>query len=585
MIRKSGWLVLLSMLVVVSLSVVLFAGRMIKFGMVSALEEAVQAEVNVDSVSLNFAPLGLEIVGLQITDRANPTHNSVSFARAAASLELWPALLGYWIVDELSVDGMAYGLARKSPGEVYHRAEKDEEAKQGFTVGAQDLPDQDELIARMDLKTPVKAQALADVASEEMAALGQLQNQLPSEAQLKQYEAQIKALTDSKIKDANDLAKKTEELKAIKAQLEQEQAKLKQLSKQIVASKNKQQQALAELKAASDSDWDKAQQLANLSDGGLAGIAQILLGEAWAGKLAQVQALYAMVEPYLDQGGASGKTQADETAGDEQVLPNRLLPLPHQPYPDFLIKQANVSWLMAGGEVAMKAKNITAQHALINSPTTFTMQAANLPKLKAFNLNGELAILDQLKSKLTWALSDYGFEQLALGSGNTSLQLLAGSLTSEGSLALLGDQITQKSNFTLLQPTFEKVGGDAMAQLVDVLNKQQTLPFAIAASGSIEAPKVRVSSSLDKLFADAVSGKAKEKIAQYQSSLKEKFEQKYQAALANQGDWAAQISAQSSQVDSVESSIEELLSAQLAGVESQAKDKLKDSLLKKMGGN
>jgi len=573
------------MLVVVSLSVVLFAGQMIKFGMVSALEEAVQAEVNIEHVGVNFAPLGLEITGLQITDRANPTHNSVSFARAAASLELWPALLGYWIVDELSVDGMAYGLARKSPGDVYHRAEKDEEAEQGFSVSAQDLPNQDELIARMDLKTPAKAQALADVASEEVAALGQLQNQLPSEAQLKQYEAQIKALTDSKIKDANDLAKKTEELKAIKAQLEREQVKLKQVSKQIVASKNKQQQALAELKAASDSDWDKAQQLANLSDGGLAGIAQILLGEAWAGKLAQVQALYAMVEPYLDQGGASGKPQADEAAGAGQVLPNRLLPLPNQPYPDFLIKQANVSWLMAGGEVAMNAKNITAQHALINSPTTFTMQAANLPKLKAFNLNGELAILDQLKSKLTWALSDYGFEQLALGSGNTSLQLLAGSLTSEGSLALLGDQITQRSNFTLLQPTFEHLGGEAMAQLVNVLNKQQTLPFAIAASGSVEAPKIRVSSSLDKLLADAVSGKAKEKIAEYQSSLKEKFDQKYQAALASQGDWAAQISAQSSQVDSVESSIEDLLSAKLAGVESQAKDKLKDSLLKKMGGN
>ncbi|BFM12245.1 hypothetical protein R50072_23980 [Simiduia litorea] len=584
MIRKSGWLVLLSMLVVVSLSVYLFAGRMLKFGMVSALEEAVQAEVNIDYVGVNFAPLGLEIEGLQVTDRANPTHNSVSFERAAASLEMWPALLGYWIIDELSVDGMAYGLARKSAGEVFHRAEKDEEAEQGFSVSAQDLPDQDELIARMDLKTPAKAQALADVASEELAALGKLQEQLPNEAQLKQYETQIKALTDSKIKNANDLAEKTQALKAIKAQLEQEKAKLKQVSKQIAASKTKQQEALAELKAASDSDWSKAQQLANLSEGGLAGIAQILLGEAWASKLAQVQALYAMVEPYLEQTSASGESRTDEGASDEPVLPNRILPLPRQPYPNLLVKQANVSWLMAGGEVQMKAQNITAQHALINSPTNFSMQGLNLPKLKAFNLTGDLAIFDQLTSNLTWTLSDYKFDALALGKGTTRLQLLAGSLMSEGSLGLLGDQVTQTSSFTLMQPMFEQVGSDAMGQLVDVLNKQQRLPFMIAASGSIEAPKVSVTSSVDKLIADAVSGKAKEKIAQYQSSLKEKFDQQYQTALASQGDWVAQLSTQSGELDSVEASIEKLLSAQLAGVESQAKDKLKDSVLNKLGG-
>ena len=583
MIRKSGWLVLLSMLLVVTLVVYLFAGRMIKFGIVNSLEQASQAEVNLDSVNLNFAPFGIELMGLQMTDSANPTHNSISFERAAASVEVWPALLGYWIVDELSVEGMAYGLARKSPGAVFTQSSQEDAAPSSFAFDKQALPDQDELIARLDLKTPAKAQALANTANEELVALGRLQNQLPSEQQLQQYEAQIKALTDSKIKDASDLAQKTEQLKAIKAQLEQEKEKLKNVSNQIAASKNKQAQALAELKAASASDWSKAQQLASLSDGGLAGIAQILLGQAWADKLAQVQALYRMVEPYLENSPASDP-QVTDTANDETVLPNRLLPLPRQPYPDFLIKQAKVSWLMAGGKAEMNAQNITAQHALINSPTTFAMQALDLPKLKSFNLQGELAIYEQLKSKFTWKLSDYGFDDISLGKEGASLQLLAGSLMSDGSFVLLGDQITQASEFTLLKPRFEQQGAGAMAQLVDILNKQQSLPFNIGASGSIESPKVSVTSSVDKIIADAIGGKAKEKVAQYQSSLKAKFDQQYQNGLAGQAGWSSQLSEQSTQVDSAEASIEKMLSAQLAGVEGQVKDKLKDSVFKKIGG-
>ena len=239
---------------------------------------------------------------------------------------------------------------------------------------------------------------------------------------------------------------------------------------------------------------------------------------------------------------------------------------------------------MAGGEAEMNAQNITAQHALINSPTTFAMQALDLPKLKSFNLQRELAIYEQLKSKFTWKLSDYGFDDISLGKEGASLQLLAGSLMSDGSFVLLGDQITQASEFTLLKPRFEQQGAGAMAQLVDILNKQQSLPFNIGASGSIESPKVSVTSSVDKIIADAIGGKAKEKVAQYQSSLKAKFDQQYQNGLAGQAGWSSQLSEQSTQVDSAEASIEKMLSAQLAGVEGQVKDKLKDSVFKKIGG-
>ena len=117
-IRKSGWLVFIVFFAVLLALVYLLAGPAIRIGMVYSLEKAVGSEVNINKVSLELAPLALRINQLQITDAANPTHNSISFGQARASLELWPALLGYYVIDELTVDGLQYGAKRDEPGKV-----------------------------------------------------------------------------------------------------------------------------------------------------------------------------------------------------------------------------------------------------------------------------------------------------------------------------------------------------------------------------------------------------------------------------------------------------------------------------------
>ena len=119
MIRKSGWLVFIIFFAALLVLVYMLAGPAIRLGMVYSLEKAVGAEVNINKVSLQLAPLALEVEDLQITDAANPSHNSLSFTQASASLQLWPALLGYYVIDELTIDGLQYGAQRTQAGEVY----------------------------------------------------------------------------------------------------------------------------------------------------------------------------------------------------------------------------------------------------------------------------------------------------------------------------------------------------------------------------------------------------------------------------------------------------------------------------------
>ena len=579
-IRKSGWLVFIVFVAVLLALVYLLAGPAIRVGMVYSLEKAVGSEVNINKVALELAPLALRINQLQITDAANPTHNSISFGHARASLELWPALLGYYVIDELTVDGLQYGAKRDEPGKVYRQPGADGEKVDLAQLLQVDLPDADTLIARANLQTPAKAEALKQLAQDEQQQLNSIKQQLPNKDSLAQYQQQIKALTDSKIANAADLAAKAEQLQQLKDALNAEKAKVEQVKQQLSQSKTKLQQAVNELKAASKADYANVQQLANLTDGGLAGISQILLGELWAERISQLQSLYLLAKPYLPE-------QLPQSASNdtpEVVLPNRILPLPSQPYPDFWVKTARVNWLIGGGEATIVLNDITAQHKLINSATRFALDVKQLPQLAAFTLNGDFAILEQMVTNLNWQLDGLNLQPLSLGQGDTALDLAAGLLSSSGKLNLTDNHISQSANLVLNAANFNSSGNKYLQQLAGLLNQQQQIPLNISASGLISAPEVSVRSSLDKLLGDALLGEAKQKVAAYQSQLQAKLDSQLQTGLAGQQDWAAMLSQQDGEVADVSASIENMLNAKLADVKDQAKDKLKDKLLNKLGG-
>ncbi|HBN89490.1 MAG: TIGR03545 family protein [Alteromonadaceae bacterium] len=578
--RKSGWLVFIIFFTALLALVYLLAGPAIRLGMVYSLEKAVGAEVNINSVSLKLAPLALQVEDLQITDAANPSHNSFSFNQATAALELWPALLGYYVVNELTVDGLQYGTQRRQPGEVYRTPGADGEKIDIADVLQVDLPNADELIARANLQTPEKAEALKQLALSEQQQLKGLKDKLPGKDTLEQYQADIKALTDSKITNAADLAAKAQQLQQLKDKLNAEKQRVLEAKQQLTQSKDSLQQAVTELKAASEADYAKVQQLANLSDGGLAGISQILLGDVWGQRIAQLQSLYLLAKPYLPD---ELPQQSTEPGEPEVVLPNRILPLPSQPYPDFWIKQARVNWLLGGGEATITMQDITAQHALINSATKFSLDVKQLPQLAAFNLQGDFAILQHMVTNLNWQLEGLNLQPLTLGKDDTALSITDGLISSSGKLNLTDNQISQQASVLLKAANFSSSGNKYLQQLATLLDNQAQIPLNIAATGLVSAPEVSIRSSLDKVIGDALLGEAKQKVAQYQNELKAKLDAQLQQGLAGQQDWASLLTEQDSDISNISDSIENMLNAKLADVKDQAKDKLKDKLLDKLG--
>lgn len=580
MIRKSGWLIFLAFLAVTLFLVYVFAGMAIRIGMTYSLEKIVGAEVNIGDVSVSLAPLAINIDDLQITNKDKPTHNSLSFAHAQAALEVWPALLGYYVVNDLSIDGLAYGVERRSPGKVFRGKNAEPGEKVDLEKMLQlDLPDADELMARANLQTEAKGTALKEQADTQKQQLESLKAKLPKKENLEKIQADIKALTESKIENAADLAAKTQQLKALQDALKSERDNVREVQQQLKQSRDQLQQSVTALRDASTADWQQLQQLANISDGGLAPISQILLGDVWGDRIAQLESLYKLAKPYLPE-----KNNATNTEEAEPVIPNRILPLPRQAYPNFWVKNARINWLIGGGEATISAQDITAQHQLIGNPTRFALDVQRLPKLAAFVLKGDFAIREQMTTNLNWKMDGLALNAMEIGRGDNLLKLTAGVLDSTGSLKLVDNEINQQAQVLLQQPDFSSSGNRYIQQLAELLNKQSQIPLSVGAKGLISAPEVSIRSSLDRLIGDALLGEAKEKIAALQTKLRSQLESKLQEQLGGQTEWLAMLDQQDGETNAIQGSIDEMLKAKLGSVKDGAKSKLKENLLNRIGG-
>jgi uncharacterized protein (TIGR03545 family) len=581
MIRKSGWLIFLTLLAAVLALVYLFLGTAIRFGMVYTLEKAAGAEVNISNVSVSLAPLTLNISELQITDNAKPSHNSISFSNARAVLEVWPALLGYYVINDLSIDGLAYGTERSSPGKVFRGPHADPADKVDFQQLLRlDLPDADELLARADLQTVERGEELTQLAKRQQQVLRDVKSQLPDKAKLEQIQAEIKALTDSKIENAADLTAKAAQLKKLQDTLQIERQKLKDVQQTLSQSRQQLQQAVSAVREASSSDWQKLQNLANIGDNGLAPISQILLGDFWGERIGQLETVYRLVAPYIPEKSA----EAEQTNEPEITLANRILPLPSQPYPDFWIKNARLNWLIGGGEALIELQDITAQHQIINAATRFNAEVTGLPQLSLLKLDGDFAVLEQMVTNVNWQLQGIQVDSMDIGRDDILLKLASATLNTSGKLNLVDNKVDQQARVVLQQAEFGASDNKYVQQLATLLNQQSEIPLNLNASGLISAPEVSIRSPLDKLLADAVLGEAKAKIAELQTELRSKLDSKLQQQLAGQSEWLSMLDQQDSTAESMESNIEQMLNAKLADVKEQARDKLKDKLLDKLGG-
>ncbi len=125
LLRKSGLILVGTVLVIGILLEFLLLDIAVKNGLQSAISSATGAEVNIRKAHLSLAGGKLELKNLQATDPDKPTHNLIQLDTLTTDVSVQDLLRKNYVIERMAGDTLKRDVLRKSPGAVYVKEDKE----------------------------------------------------------------------------------------------------------------------------------------------------------------------------------------------------------------------------------------------------------------------------------------------------------------------------------------------------------------------------------------------------------------------------------------------------------------------------
>lgn len=581
-LKKGALLRLVGGLAVLWLLVFFLFDPALKWGLRKAGQAAAGAKVDIASVRSKWLRGTLDVNGVAVADKNAPMTDLVEASRLGFTLDTGALLRGKAVVREASLEGLRFGVARKTSGALPHppppsKLELAIREKLSASAGA-----------ALGGKPDVKANAAAEVDAAKLNGLKKLDE---AKAKAKEIEDRWKG----KQSEAQDIAKQAQQvgddLKALggggdilkKAQKAAEaQKKLKDLIARVDASRA---QAKADLAEVSDL-YKQADELRNKDINGLlsaAGLptldsqdlARRLLGAQTASRLST--ALHYM--RLAREKAAASKKSAAATAAAQPARRKGLdieFPRAHS-YPRFLLENAKLAGTLdqavMGRDLAVTGllNGVTSNPDLYGKPATLTLSGASSAGESA-KLTGELDQQDDPVGVVArFEGAGFPLAGAALGDGQVGGTLSAGTAKASGELRSTGDEwkgeIVVEASGVKLAPKVA-LDGAAGKAVSDALSSLNRFSVKIGISGKESDLKLAFSSNIGEV----VAGAMKKAFAGQVEAQRKVLEAKVSAL------YGPKLKDAHGATDGLQSSILGPLDSQRAGLEKQLQDALKKSV-------
>ncbi len=585
-IRKSAirWPGLAAFAIIIGLLVAfswLLLDSILRWTMERSLGALNGAEVNIERVEHSWSPLGVRVLGVQMTDPAQPLQNRLVVGDIQGTLNVEQLLLGRVHFEQVVASGIRLAQPRRSAGDVYQAPSKEDItdwAGGALATLNLDVPKVDEVAARIDLKTPqavAQAQANFSTLKQRLAAA---RSELPSEETIRNYEAQLKALNDGELGDITRLAERKEKFDTLREQFAADRQKIADFKQLMSDFKVMLQADLQALREAPQQDLARVQELLQLNGDGLAEITTVLFGEQMRQWSRYILLAYEQLAPMLSRAGDVEEIKPQRGEGVWFSFAGR------DSAPEFLIKQALTEFEVAGTVIAVDWENITHQHQLLGQPTVYTARAENSSLWNSLQLNGELSLLDAgINARQQWQLSGVQLTDLGLSAQPQFVaDIVSALLDSEGSVALRHGELEGASTVRLAQLDIQASAENKWAQVVaSALAELQQLDMQVGVSGAMTAPQLSLRSDLDRQLGGALKTAAmdlgKAELAEFTRGL-----QQQTAGLLGTGE--ADLELINGLLGSAEKRDEQLKKMLESKLQENLQDQLKDRLRGRLGG-
>jgi len=580
-IRWSG---LAGFVVVTGLLVAFFmlaAAPLIKSSIEHFGSQAAGAQVSVDDVALNFSPLGVTLTGLQVADSEQPMENLLQFEQAVAELELAPLLLGKGIVRDLSVTDLRFNTARQVSGALPQADQPEQEtavieesvAQEESPLALTELPSAEEILAREPLRTESAGNQLQQHFSQHQRAVDETLAKVPDDQALTAYQQQLQTLLSGDIKSLQDFNQRKQKLEQLKKQFQQDKAAVAAAKQAISQARTDIAASLTELKNAPSADLQHIKSKYRFDAGGAANISGLLFGEQAAEWAEKALYWYGKLKPYLASDEASGETEERQP----QRAGGRFVHFPSDnPWPEFLIRRAQLSAPALGGFMQIEATDITHQPALLGRPARVVIQGQQLTGVDDLNLE---AVLDHRrqpgKDTLTMAIKDWQLQPVDLGIAGT--QLSSARVQLQGLAVLAAGQLQAQADAQVVDAQFEGQGKTQFAkEMARALAGINRFDVQASANGKLTSPKVTLGSDLDKQLNAAFQQRLKEKQTELENKLQAQLNEKVQSYLGDYSDELTQLNQLDGSLDDKSQQLQQMASRKLESYEDKQKQRAKE---------
>ncbi|MBI2071298.1 MAG: TIGR03545 family protein, partial [Elusimicrobia bacterium] len=379
-----------------------FMDPLIKRGIVKAGEAALGAKVDVASVQTQIFKGKISVRGFQAADKSDPWKNLIEFKEAG--FQLLPALLleKKVVIEDASLQGVAWGTQRKTSGELSKKEAKEQKEEKPSAVekklDAMTAQTKDLGLARMDAIKGAGASKVDAVKPENLASLKVLdEGKVKIESLSQDWDNRIAALTtESEMEaikkdlaelkaegsDIEAIARKIKKAKEIQERIKAAQKNLKETKDKAENDFGQARKLLDEAKKAKAGDLAALKNLAGIPSLDAESISLFLLGPAVKAKMGPAMRWIDLAKKHLGSKktgeGSSGASGATDQAKAPPEPPKRrgvFVGFPKQAsFPAFLWKHSLLSGTATMGAGALgfsgELKDLTTEPKQWGKPLT-----------------------------------------------------------------------------------------------------------------------------------------------------------------------------------------------------------------------
>jgi uncharacterized protein (TIGR03545 family) len=558
-IRWWGLFAFIGFMLLSSLVWYLFAANFVESTIEEVGTEALGAKVEIDHVELSLFPTAITINHLQATDPDAPMQNIVETEQIKLSIDAGALLWKKIVVDEMVLTGMQTATPRQKSGEL-KGGRKTGQAIQS-TVDAV-IPDlnsinTEEVIEKADLITLKRIESLKESQSKIERQWQKNLNKESFEQRVDTIQADYNRLSQRAKENKLNLLKDRKEWKQLKRSIDTEREQIRSLSSQLKQDKKQLSEQFKSVKQGPNDDLNAI--MAKLGiDNGVDGLIDKYIGPQYTPWINKVLALVKDVKPVKSENSDEAETRGIQVGKkvyfkDEHVFPEVLIKT-------IKLSGSNPQWSLKGdGYDLGYLPWLTGNPAKLNIDFS---QGDNSESSAKLDVKSDWQSANNMLTKINSSVNQWSIDSMMLmqtEAGNWQLKSGLLNATVDASVTMESIKLTTEINITSPKVVVPEGISDWQKLLADSINDEAKISFLIRADGTLSEPNIKIDSSLEKLFSQAIGKKIKQKSEQLEVKVKKQLSEKI-GDYSQLEDFQSNFSQWQSQLTNKDQLLEDLLS-------------------------